>query len=302
VVVWICGTKVKILTGRHTQTVNFESQDGEVDYDPRVVIRPPNPRIGSMLQDRDFLSKEAAVEYLVQECRGVIDPPLQKYAHITTEASDAALSRNSQAEPEGNHMSTEWMERAVSAVERVLDQFVLQFIDFPYLHRVEHSIHCELYRLLSNERIFANTCPMNRWVSQSIHKEWPEYKPRPDKGNRRGNIDLCIIAPKKLVSCTYEQFRHGRIEPDIAIEIGLDYRIRHLKEDSRKLLNSSIGHGYLVHLVRQDVPDNYDAVEAFLLSHTLGNLKTGYAKLCGTQAAYKLVNDREIGRMRISPA
>lgn len=299
-IIWICGTKVKILKGRLKQTVNFYPEDGVGHYDPRIVIRPPNPNIGHVLQNRVFGSKDEAVQYLVKECRGTVDPPSPKYADITKRAEKTTEKQSVQTEPKSDVASSQWVERATLVVERVLDQFILQFIDFPYLHRVEHSIHCELYRLLSTERVLGNIYPMNKWVSQPIHKEWPEYKPRPEKGNRRGNIDICILSPEKLKSSTYEEFRQGRIEPDIAIEIGLDYKLKHLREDSKKLLNSNVNHGYLVHLVRQDIMDNFDAVEEFLLSSSVGTLKTGYARLSGSQAVYKLTSDREIKRMEVA--
>jgi len=293
-IIWICGTKVKIVTGRLKQTINFYPENGVGDYDPRVVIRPPNSDIGVILQNRVFRSKDEAVEYLVKECHGVIDPPLPKYAHIIKKQTKSDEKELPHRELKTDEMPLGWVERAKLVVERVIDQFILQFIDFPYLHRVEHSIHCELYRLLSNEKMLGNIYPMNKWVSQLIHKEWPEYIPRPEKRNRRGNIDLCILSPEKLKSCTYEEFRQGKIEPDIAIEIGLDYKLKHLEKDSKKLLNSSVNCGYLIHLVRHDIADNFDAVEKFLLSRAQKSLKAGYARLSGSQAFYKLINDTQI--------
>ena len=75
------------------------------------------------------------------------------------------------------------------------------------------------------------------------------------------------------------------------IEVGLDYKLTHLKADVEKLKNSGIEDSYLVHLVRQDVADDFDAVEQFLLGC---GLRTGYARLTSARAFYKLTNDEKI--------
>lgn len=298
-IIWIRGTKVKILKGKLKQTVNFYQEDRIGDYDPRIVLRPPVPAIGDILQKRVFGSKDEAVEYLLREHNGVIEPSLEKYRELVNRVKQQERSdeeKGGRIETESIEPSLRWAQKAKLVVERVIDRFIFEFIDFPYLHRVEHSIHCELYKLLSSERMLGNMYPMNKWASQLIHKEWPEYIPRPEKGNRRGNIDMCILSPEKLKSCSYEDFRQGRIEPDIAIEIGLDYKFKHLKEDSKKLLKSGINHTYLVHLVRQDVTDDFDAVEEFIKA--LKGSKAAYARLTASQAFYKLTNDTEIKTMR----
>jgi len=191
----------------------------------------------------------------------------------------------------GRDGASAWERTAKLAVEQAIDQLVLEFMEFPYLHRVEHSIHCELFRILSNRKIFSRTYPMGRWVSQPVHKEWPEYLPRPEKGNRRGNFDLCVLSPESLRTCSFEEFRAGRIRPSIVIEIGLDYDLSHLRADAEKLKNSGISASYLVHLVRQDVGDDFDAVEEFLLQV---EAKAAYARLTSSHAFYKLINDDEI--------
>jgi hypothetical protein len=132
---------------------------------------------------------------------------------------------------------------------------------------------------------------MGQSKSQLIHKEWPEYIPRPEKGTRRGNFDLCILAPEQIKSCSFKDFREGRIRPSIVIEIGLDYGLRHLRQDAAKLTNSGIENSYLVHLVRQDVANNFEKVEEFLLTCGIRNV---YARLSGSRVFYKLLNDREI--------
>jgi hypothetical protein len=50
-----------------------------------------------------------------------------------------------------------WEANAKIAVEHSIDQFVLEFIEFPYLHRVEADAHCELFRILTAHKIFSRT-------------------------------------------------------------------------------------------------------------------------------------------------
>jgi len=44
------------------------------------------------------------------------------------------------------------LKQVVVLVEHAIDQLVLEFVALPYLHRVEHSLHCELYALLTAGR------------------------------------------------------------------------------------------------------------------------------------------------------
>ncbi|GMT50264.1 MAG: hypothetical protein IEMM0008_1803 [bacterium] len=192
--------------------------------------------------------------------------------------------------------SSEWKEKVKEIVERSIDQFILDFIDFPYLHRVEHSIHCELYRILSNGRLLGNQYPLgDDSISQAVHKEWPEYKPRPEKGNRRGNFDLGILSPEQLKQSTIKDFRYGRIKPFIAIELGLDYKLDHLDQDLYKLKNSEIKHGYLIHLVREQyVSDHFNEMEGFILEDINDPVKVAYARISDSMIYYKLVQDKDI--------
>jgi len=48
--------------------------------------------------------------------------------------------------------------------------------------------------------------------------------------------------------------------------------------------------------VRQDVTDNFDAVEQFLLEC---GLRTGYARLTSARAFYKLMSDEKIRSVEI---
>jgi hypothetical protein len=90
-------------------------------------------------------------------------------------------------------------------------------------------------------------------ITQLIHKEWPETVVRVGRGKtveRRGLFDIVLLAPAQFGEATLEQFRQGRIEPPIVIEIGLDYGLKHIEGDICKLIASEVPHPYLIHLSR----------------------------------------------------
>lgn len=101
-----------------------------------------------------------------------------------------------------------------------------------------------------------------------------------------------MLAPEHLSAATFIDFRQGRIKPNVAIEVGLDYSLKdHLQLDAAKLKNSGVTNSYLIHLVRQDFYDDFQAVERFV---TTCEIKTAYTRVTGSQAFYKLVNDDRI--------
>ena len=67
---------------------------------------------------------------------------------------------------------------------------------------------------------------------------------------RRGSFDLVVLAPSQLRRTALEQFRAGRIDAPIVVELGLNYGGQHLAGDRQKLANSAAQHPYLVHLSR----------------------------------------------------
>jgi len=289
---------VRVLTGQRgkedqatTQTVRIctvENLIGKYDY----VLRLHRPHFTSEsdLQNQNFKSIEDCVKHLQEKYHAKVEESPSTRAEATYEVSKPNTSTPEKKE------STLWEIKAASVVEDTINQFLLEFINFPYLHRREHSIHCELYRLLVSRRFLSGNYPMGRWFSQLVHKEWPERSQRLGKA-QRGTIDLCILSPETLKSCSLQEFLEGQIEPTIAIEIGLDYNLKHLRQDSKKLLESHTNHGYLIHLIRQNFTDDFDAVEQFVLDKSL-NLKTAYARLTSSQAFYKLTNGMEIKRMQ----
>lgn len=294
----ICGRKVRVLTGQpgkadkaKQQTVRICTKENIVGkYDYVLRLYSPDFTSESELESQRFQSIEACVKYLKE-----------KY-HASTEQLPADNISLVSDKPKTSSLVTEvakaslWEERASKIVEENIDQFILEFIEFPYLHRREHSIHCELYKLLANSRILGGHYPMGRRFSQLIHKEWPESFQRRKK-SQRGTFDLCILSPEILQNCNIEEFLCGRIAPAIAIEFGLDYNLKHLQNDLEKLSESRINFGYIIHLLRQNFSDDYDAVERLILKNNT-NVKTAYARLTSYDVFYKLTNDSEIKRRK----
>jgi len=115
------------------------------------------------------------------------------------------------------------------------------FIREPYIHRCEHSLHCELYTMLTSHRALQGLYPIGNsaYKASLVHKEGPEPFLREGK-NRRGNVDLAILNIDDLATAVdgLNSFTEGRIMPDFIVEIGLNYPIEHLENDEGKLDNS----------------------------------------------------------------
>jgi hypothetical protein len=187
-----------------------------------------------------------------------------------------------------------WLPKGKDLVEKAIDQLVQEFIHFPYLHRVEHSIHAELFRLMMSAPELAQRVALGNTMAktQLVHKEWPESVAR--EGNRRGNFDLAVLTPELLKGCpSLSAFREGRLHAPIVIEMGLDYDAEHLAGDAKKMINSKPKHAYLVHLVRE-LPREPVAEQIVLGIEEKSGIKTAYAWVAGGQCIVKLVNDKTL--------
>lgn len=144
-----------------------------------------------------------------------------------------------------------WLDNAIRTTEIAIDALVWEFVEQPYLHRVEESLHARLFGILAAQPIFAYRLPIDGSgrCTQPIHMEWPEPISRPEMDGRRGNFDLAILTREQLAA-TIDQFLAGRIAPSIVIEMGLDYPLSHLRSDHEKLVNSQVTAGLLVHFGR----------------------------------------------------
>ncbi len=235
--------RVKVVTGQKTQTINAGLMGRTISGS--CGCEHPTFVGESDLTGAALGSVEALVEFLQEHYSGEIE---RSPATATRPAPVPRQARSSV--PVGEDDA--WTKRAVVLVEHAIDQFVIEFAELPYLHRVEHSLHCELYALLTANRTLGCPYPLAHGGrrSQLVHKEWPEPVPRPEKGNCRGNVDIAVLHPQALFEAGIDQFREGRIRPVIAVEIGLNYSLTHLSDDVAKLTNSGVEHSYVIHLVR----------------------------------------------------
>jgi len=282
---YIGDRKVKILTGRKSQTVNvYVNNDVEGEYNPKVRINDPAHFVTEeFLRQQHFPSVEAMASFLIGRHGG---------------KNEGAWPPHPQPDAHPIIYDPEWARRAVPEVERAINALLDDFIRFPYLHRVEHSIHCALYRNLMDSELLLQKLDLGAFKTGVVHKEWPETTPRPEKRGRRGNFDLVILAPPKSGErpVGLGDFIRGFIRPAIVVELGLDYDERHLKEDVRKLKNSEVAHGYLVHLARWIVRPQDDDVRKHIIE-LIKNESGG-----GPHIAYAYIGRDEIHLRRLREA
>ncbi len=194
--------------------------------------------------------------------------------------------------------SDPWWPTTTSIIEREIDTLIDGFMRDPFLHRVEHSVHMQLYAALAAHPELAqhHRIGSTSRMTQLVHKEWPETEIDEASGShRRGAYDLVVLAPRQLETATLHHIRTGRLAAGIVIEMGMNYGIEHLQQDYDKLMANKIRAGYLVHLSRDK---SRDAVaEALLLRADLSpSIKIAYAH-CGeshVDRVYKLLGDSQL--------
>lgn len=152
-----------------------------------------------------------------------------------------------------------WVVEAVAAVEQVLTRLVDGFLEQPFRHRVEHSLHAEIWSELKRQPVLACEVPLadGRTLTHLVHKEWPETRPRraPDgKMRPRGLFDIALLSPQQVREAELAQLVYGRIEAPVVIEVGLDYGCKHVSDDLDKLANSRVKAPYILHLSRVTDP------------------------------------------------
>lgn len=140
-------------------------------------------------------------------------------------------------------------------VNIAIKTFCSKFIENPYLHRCEHSLHISLY----NELI--TLCPKNfilnndgTFLTNYIHKEFPGRKQTDTSTNDlvdRTQIDLVILAENQQTD-SINDFLNGNFDIDYSFELALEYGIEHLCWDIFKFItgsNKSVNHNnYIIHL------------------------------------------------------
>jgi len=134
------------------------------------------------------------------------------------------------------------------SVIHLLNDFILN----PYIHRVEHSLHCELYGLITKElatipktnRLMRNIHDFN---TQLVHKEWP-HQNGIDKSLRRGNYDLVVLDYPSLMNCSLNDYLVGKnIDITSVIELGLNYPTSHIEKDCITLSKTKAKNKWIIH-------------------------------------------------------
>jgi hypothetical protein len=274
---WLNDRRVIVRTGTKSQTVNVcTRQNAPGEYE--AVYRLPILSAIAAPDVPELADLHAFGTWLVETRNALLEGPSGQpvvLAAVGISAVDEA-----------------WLRVAVEKVEQAVDLLVDDFAEHPYRHRVEHSLHLQLYRALADHRQFDVLAPIGTSSLHAglIHKEWPETLPGRD-ADRRGLFDLAVLAPSQLAQASIDQFRQGRIHAPIVVEVGLDYGRAHLEQDLEKLRNSDVPHAYVVHFSRLPAGGNVED----LLTAAYPNIRTAYAHVPPTGGrAVKHLTDTDI--------
>jgi hypothetical protein len=166
------GRTIYIFTGTVTQTVNIcttANKQGEYEWTVRVPIQQ------SLLTTAD-IEKHAPISNLISwlktDREGLTEIEPAK-AGVTIEHEAEVLEEQPPiAESTVTPEDARWISQAQKITELCIDQLVEEFLAFPYLHRVEHSVHARLYEVLhSQPHLDRHVALAGGMVSQCIHKE-----------------------------------------------------------------------------------------------------------------------------------
>ena len=288
----ICSRKIYIRDGQKTQTVNICSllnKQGLYDYVIR--IEKPNPFVSEFeLEGCHFISINEFVQFIINKYKGYIEKKPNDLLDLDTSNKEPEVPYDSLFN------SDLWLRKAIPIVNLTVNKFIKLFSNNPYLHRCESSIHCELYNMLIRNEILNELGTISGYKVRLIHKEWPEYNAREGKSGR-GETDIAILSPTNLDKYNINDYKKGRIEAPIAIELGLNYKYNHFKGDIKKLVNSKVYKGYIVHLVREiDVTDNFEFLENTILSveNNKPSIKIAYSRIGFGEVFTKYIDQKEI--------
>jgi hypothetical protein len=167
-------------------------------------------------------------------------------------------------------------------IEVAIEKLTKRFLTDPYRHRVEHSLHCELFGLLNEIPAIRDgrIAIANGYQTGLVHKEWPETLVREFKTGR-GNFDLALLTPLPGGQPVEEaRFLGGHIKPYAAFELGLDYDRDHFLSDVLKLRHSQIDAGYVIHFARSHALDQEQVRECLEeLNTSRNNGEDGWPRL-----------------------
>lgn len=237
----------KIRTGSRSQTVNrFPKGGPEGDYEAVY-------RIASVA---DFFTNETW-ESMVSQLGNQTPEEIEK--QLLAIGAQFEGPRKAGSKPITIPTDTKWGKAVEANVYEAIEELICRFLRYPQMHRVEHSLHCELYQILIEREVFSGFQNVGKTKTRLVQKEWPEVRPS-GESSTRGQYDLSILAPGGDSSSV--DFRFGRIVPAFAIELGLNYGKQHLANDYEKLkvvLKDSVK-GILVHFA--NAHSDQSAVEA----------------------------------------
>lgn len=288
------GREVYLITGTISQTVNVcteSNRKGHYEWK----VRFPLDRTGLLDTLRTTASVSELITLLTVTFGGDVELSPSGASGEQLESLPTTKPATSRTPLRPAVTDDHWIERAKAITELCINELVLEFLEFPFLHRVEHSIHARLFSLLRDQPHFDRHFALARGeaFTQPIHKEWPETKPRPENEGRRGSFDLAILSPTQLFDSSLKSFSTGLLDAAIVIEMGLNYGDSHLTQDAEKLVNSEVRHGYLVHLVREQRHESaVDSTIARLLD--TATIKVAYARVDRGQKFVKLLDEQEI--------
>ncbi len=258
--------QILLVHGARTQTVNVCTESNQRGRYQTVYRLPASPRI----DESDLVGQST----LVSLDKFLLERGAQDEGPRDVGGSVVRTPRTPPSVP-AVQLGDTWLDNAIRTTELAVDSLVWEFVEHPYLHRVEESLHARLYGILASQPMFAHPVPIGSSgrFTQPVHKEWPETVNRPGK-NGRGKFDLAILSREQLAAANVEQFVGGRIAASIVIEMGLDYPLSHLQADHDKLVNSGVVAGFLVHFERKRERDL--AAEQYLLDSSREH-RTAYA-------------------------
>lgn len=175
----------------------------------------------------------------------------------------------------------EWITQAVVSVERCIEELVQGFLKQPFAHRVEHSLHVDLYHSLRRQEGLADDVAIGDtgFSTRLVHKEWPSHSPfSSDRGTRerRQSYDIAVLDPRDVASGSLKDLIEGRFRAPIAIELGLDYSLQHIDGDLAKLERNVVRHPYVVHFSRKRTRRATQVEESVLRAH---RARTAFAHL-----------------------
>jgi hypothetical protein len=135
---WLNDRRVIVRTGTKSQTVNVcTRQNAPGEYE--AVYRLPILSAIAAPDVPEMADLHAFGTWLVETRNALLEGPSGQPVVPGTAVGISAVDEA-------------WLRVAVEKVEQAVDLLVDDFAEHPYRHRVEHSLHPQLYRVLADHR------------------------------------------------------------------------------------------------------------------------------------------------------